>query len=103
MRDVEGFELGLRKFEDGPCVGKVGWQIDCDGAAVEGCVCERHCAVGGVHFEDGCSGLEGGCYTLRISVFLCWWSRCFDVPVTQATIGRFRHHSRLVPNATKIV
>lgn len=28
------------KFEDGPCVGKVGRQIDCDGAAVEGGACE---------------------------------------------------------------
>jgi hypothetical protein len=34
--------MGLMKFEDGPCVGKVGRQVDCDGAAVEGCVCERH-------------------------------------------------------------
>jgi hypothetical protein len=34
--------MGLMKSEDGPCVGKVGRQVDCDGAAVEGCVCERH-------------------------------------------------------------
>lgn len=76
------------KFENGPCVGKVGRQVDCDGAAVQGSVCERH---GGLLIRCGVLTVEFVCvaFTLLVLVFLCWWLISFEVLVIQATI---RHH-----------
>jgi hypothetical protein len=52
--------MGLMKFEDGPCVGKVGRQVDCDGAAVERGVGERH------------GSQLGACMVTCLSELWCW-------------------------------